>query len=266
MELVSTGSFFTQIFDFKILENNKMTKMNTLVLLMGLCMSTLSQANFGLIQDSDGHVNVREQASVQAKILGKLNNGEVVSWLEDDESANRFRFISASFPQQAGYVHDSRINPFQGFQKWSLKQSDASSAGYVLGQNHIRFKAQKAQFKAQDFKLAGQTQGASLYRNKPFWGTDGELPTGQLQLAQIDVNFNGQKIAIPAQDLQAYFIPVTPMSAGGLQDFAEAEIYSKGTDLYILNTLASGGAAQYTLMIHIQNGKVVKIQAWQDII
>ena len=78
------------------------------------------------------------------------------------------------------------------------------------------------------------------------------------------MQWNGNKISLSSKDLEQYFFSSTPGVKGGKQDFAEAEIYSKDKDLYIINTLATGGAAQYVLVIHIQNGKILDIRAWNE--
>lgn len=228
---------------------------------------SFAQSNhFGLIQDKDGYVNVRDQASTKSKVVDKLNNGEVVSFV-GDYAENQFSYV-LYLKDGSGYIHDSRINKFKDFQKWKLQSSDMKSAGYSLGQNKVHVMTHKAQFNPSDFKKSvpkGQTELVyTHYKNKPFYGTDGVLPTGRLQFSSMDILYQGKNIHIPSQDLENYFISETPLSKGSLQDFADAEIYSKGQDLYIINPLAGGGAAQYVLMIHIQNGKVVKIQAWNE--
>lgn len=242
--------------------------MKKILLVTSLLISSISFAqsnNFGLIQDPDGFVNVRDEASTKSKVVDKLNNGEVVSFAGDSEN----QFINVLYAKHGfGYVHNSRINTFKDFQKWKLQSSNMQSASYSLGQNKVSVTTRKAQFNLSDFKKSvpkGETEIIyTHYKNKSFYGTDGTLPTGSLQLASIDISYQGKNIHIPSQDLENYFMPSTPLSKGGLQDFAEAEIYSKGQDLYFINTLAGSGAAQYVLMIHIQNGKVVKIQAWNE--
>ncbi len=243
--------------------------MKKILLVTSLLISSMSFAqsnNFGLIQDPDGYVNVRDEASTKSKVIDKLNNGAVVS-LVGDYAENQFNYVLYA-SKGFGYVHDSRINTFKDFQKWTLQSSNMQSASYSLGQNKVNIITRKVQFKQSDFKKSipkGQTEIVyTHYKNKLFYGTDGALPTGELQFSSIDILYQGNKIHIPSQDLENYFFPATPLSKGGLQDFAEAEIYSKGQDLYFINTLVGGGAAQYVLMIHIQNGKVVKVQAWNE--
>ena len=242
--------------------------MKKILLVASLFIPSLSFADsshFGLIQDSDGYVNVRDEASTKSKVVDKLNNGAVVSF--SGEAENQFSYVLYA-KDGSGYIHDSRINTFRDFQKWKLQKSNMQSASYSLGQNKVNLTTRKAQFNPSNFKKSvpkGTTSAVyTHFKNKPFYGTDGALPSGRLQFASMDILYQGKNIHIPSQDLENYFISETLLSKGGLQDFADAEIYSKGQDLYVINTLADGGAAQYVLMIHIQNGKVVKIQAWNE--
>ena len=265
IELVKTGSF--QLHNLNLKNSFKLEnimKMKKILLITSVLISPFSFANYALIQDADGEVNVRAEASAQSKIIGKLNNGEVVSIIED-LSEHHFNYvINDQLPDQTGYIYESRLNPFKGFQKWTLDRSTNFQATYRDGKNIATVSTEKAQINPKDFKFGPSPKAYQRYKNKPFFGTDGTLPTESLQLKNIEIQYNGQKFSIPAQDLQYYFLPATPLSQGGLQDFAEAEIYSKGNELYFINTLAGGGAMQYTLVIHIKNGKVLKIQAWNE--
>lgn len=85
-----------------------------------------------------------------------------------------------------------------------------------------------------------------------------------LQFEKIEVMYQGQHLVIPFEKLQPYFFPNTPLQERGLQDFAQAEIYSSGQHLYLIYSLANGGAAQYSLVIHIEDGKLKQQYAWLE--
>ena len=93
------------------------------------CLSFADSRHFGLIQDSDGYVNVRDQASTQSKVVDKLNNSAVVSF--SGEAENQFSYVLYA-NDGSGYVHDSRINKFKDFQTWKLQSSNTQNASYVL--------------------------------------------------------------------------------------------------------------------------------------
>jgi len=69
--------------------------MKKILFVASLFISSLSFAqsnNFGLIQDKDGYVNVRDEASTKSKVIDKLNNGEVVSFV-GDYAENQFSYV-----------------------------------------------------------------------------------------------------------------------------------------------------------------------------
>lgn len=102
----------------------------------------------------------------------------------------------------------------------------------------------------------------SLYKGKAFYGTDGDLPTVNfLQLNRIVVKIQEQKIIINSDQLENYFFPKDGLSSKN--ELAAFQIYQKNNDLYIINSLSSGGAAQYNIALHIKDGKLVKNSVWK---
>lgn len=232
-----------------------------------LSVATTSSANYALIQDPDGYVNVRDQASLKAKIRGKLNNGTVVYCLNNIEKETFCDATYANLKTDEGYIHKSRLNVFKDFQQWKYEKTLAHSAIYALKQNRITISVRPAQFNHQDFKMVKTKDNIplySLYKNKPFFGTDGELPnqTSMWQLSEIKIQWNGHTIVIPQSNLEQYFFPNTPLAKGSKYDHEMSEIYSLGNTLYILNDLNIGGAAHYHQIVVIEDGKVKAIQAW----
>lgn len=244
-------------------KKNEMMKIKKLLCLCPFLFCTSTYAAYGMIQDPDGYVNVRAFDSLKSKVTGKLQNGEVVSCSFDPGNAS---FCYALFDENghldSGFVHKSRLNFFNEFQKWTLKISKSNEAIYHQGQNQLHITVQSPKLSQQDFKKSAQSY--THYKNKTFFGTDGELPVPDkfYQLAEIKLSYNGKTIIIPKQDLEQYFFPNKPLAVGGLQDHQISEIYSKGTDVYIFNRLSNGGAAQYTLFLHIRDGKLIKKSAW----
>lgn len=236
-------------------------------ILTGLCLviSTQSFANYGLIQDKDGYVNVRDQASLNSKVSAKLNNGEVVSCSFDQGDASFcYALYDVNGHINSGFIYKSRVNFFQGFKKWKFMKSVSNEAMYNDGKNQIFIVARSPQLSNRDFKKSAQSY--THYKKKPFFGTDGELPSqdGMYQLGEIKVTYNDKTTIIPKQKLEQYFFPNKPLAKGDLKDHEMSEIYSKGKDLYIFNRLSNGGAAQYTLFLHIRDGKLIKQSAWSE--
>lgn len=232
-----------------------------------LCITSCSFAQYGLIQDPDGYVNVRAQPSLAAEVIAKLKNNDVVYC--HDVSVKAFCGASSSQLQGAGYIHQSRINFFKNFTRWKAEKTISGTAIYRFNQNQVSIAVCPAQFNIADFKSSKPNQQAhefDLYKNKAFYGTDGEIPhqQGMYQLAEIKINFNGKHITIPQAQLEPYFFPNSPLGHNTQNDHEMATILSKDDQLYILLDLNTGGAGQYHLNVHIEQGKVKTLQAWRE--
>lgn len=243
-------------------------KIKKLLCVLPFLFFTETHADYGMIQDPDGYVNVRDQASLKAKVIAKLNNGTVVYCHPSTVKETFCHASSAELSERKGKIHNSRINYFKNYQKWRLTSQSEYMATYTYNQNKITIQVMDAKFNVADFKKEYfkkyNQYFYTKYKNKPFLGTDGGLPSedGIYQLREIKITYNGKTTIIPQQNLEQYFFPNTPLKQGGMQDYEMAEIYSKDDDLYILNALNIGGAARYNLMLHIRDGKLIKQSAW----
>ena len=242
-------------------------KIKTLFSVFALSFVSQTHADYGIIQDPDGFANVRTSDSLKSKVVDKLKNGEVVSCSFEQGERGDSSFCAALYDSNGrvdfGFIHKSRVNFFNGFQKWKFIKTISNEAIYRSGENQIRIIVQPAQITIKDFKKTEQSY--THYKNKPFFGTDGGFPEDRMyQLREIHVLYNGKTTIIPQQNLEQYFFPNTPSAKGGLNDHETAEIYSKGHDVYILNSLSNGGAAQYTMLLHIKDGKLIKQSAWSE--
>lgn len=68
-------------------------------------------ADFGFISDKDGFSNLREEATLSSQVIGKVENGEIVSCILEEETSN-FCFVNIS-NGKAGYIYKNRINFFK---------------------------------------------------------------------------------------------------------------------------------------------------------
>jgi hypothetical protein len=79
-----------------------------------LGFSIISKAqSYGIINDKDGFVNIRESKKADSRIVGKLYNDSPFSYEEDDK-ADWIRVLEGSSETEnfvGGYIHKSRIFP-----------------------------------------------------------------------------------------------------------------------------------------------------------
>ena len=169
-----------------------------------MMISSCIYADFGLIQDKDGYVNVRELADLSSKVISKQKNGEIVSCVDD--ILNNFCFINSSSGVN-GYIYNNRINRFDGYNKIKLKKYDVTTALYSNSLYTVEISAKDADLNSKNYsKSLKGSELYSLYKGKAFYGTDGDLPTANfLQLNRIVVKIQEQKIIINSDQLENYF-------------------------------------------------------------
>lgn len=131
-------------------------------------------ANYGLIQDPEGEVNIRAADSLNAKVIQKLSNGKVVNCHVELQTKNFcFALFESKSRAQDGFIHLSRINFFKNYQKWTLLKYSMTEAVYQLGANTINVSTRPALVKRADFKLATTSESSEQlfthYQNHPFW-------------------------------------------------------------------------------------------------
>ncbi|RSF40805.1 SH3 domain-containing protein [Acinetobacter baumannii] len=216
-------------------------------------------ADFGLIQDKDGYVNVRENSSLSSKVTSKLNNNEIVSCVMDEET-NNFCLVNAS-NSATGFVYKNRINNFSGYTSIKLSQYSREKVIYSDKNIIVEVYAKKA---ISDPKLYKTFKGKYKYfNNKKFFGTDGSLPDNNfLQLDKIIVKEKDNRIEISRTELEQYFFPKGGIDEGK-NELADFKIYYLNNNIFILNTFNNGGAAAYNIVLNIKNGKLVANKAWK---
>ena len=162
-----------------------------------------------------------------------------------------------------GYIYNNRINRFDGYNKIKLEKYDVKTALYRNSLYTVEISSKDADLNSKNYsKSLKGSELYSLYKGKAFYGTDGDLPTANfLQLNRIVVKIQEQKIIINSDQLENYFFPKDGLSSKN--ELADFQIYQKNNDLYIINSLSSGGAAQYNIALHIKDGKLMKNSVWK---
>lgn len=220
--------------------------------------SQISYADFALIQDRDGEVNVRATADLKAPVIAKLKNNVVVDCLLE-QASDKFCLVSAATLKDNGYVYKDRVNFFKAYHRVALSKLSTHQAIYSNKEITVSIAAQPARVDPRLFKQRG-AQG--YYNNKIFFGTDGTLPQQNFsQLQQMTIVYQSKQIKMNAAQLEQYFFPTQGLTAKG--ELADFQIYYLDKDIYILNTFNQGGAAAYHFVLHFKEGKLVDQQAWK---
>jgi hypothetical protein len=196
-----------------------------------------------LVDDPDGYTNVRDSASLKAKVVGRVPSGGVVfgwdppanGWLqfENDESTTG----------DSRFIHASRLKSVKRWKQIPVTDTKNPDRG-ALRHAGFEVRVTAAPFVAADHKITQTAENQPLIDGKTFWGADGGLPRRSLS---VTVNLNGKAIEIPKADFQDLYEPnmetivlLTP---------------SQPTERALIVMSNSDGAGGYSVVWAFENGK-----------
>lgn len=215
-------------------------------------MQNTSYAQFAIINDADGFVNVRDAPNKSGKVIGKIYEGSIffTLWADEDTSWTTFDCLEKGC-ERAGYVHKSRVKYLSSFSNVPNIQNEEMKSVYrkdsiqvSITLSKFNLKANKIDTPGEDFKI----NGADV------WGADAySKPETQFKLVEIKIGEH--KIIIPQEGLQNVFIPFYPKNRN---NFSSQVTYDKKSDtLYIINAIGDAGLS-YELLWIIEKGEYKK--------
>lgn len=151
-----------------------------------------------LVEDPDGHTNVRSGTSASAAVVGRILSGSVV--VVDPEPRGGFhRIFEETTPAGEKYMHGSRLKPVTGW----------NQIAPVGATGRLKHRGFEAQVKGTPLSPAGHkvtrtTSGLALVNGKAPWGQDGGVPQHQLTLT---VSIGGQPVALPPDAIDNLYEP-----------------------------------------------------------
>ncbi|GAB1858356.1 hypothetical protein MHTCC0001_31930 [Flavobacteriaceae bacterium MHTCC 0001] len=149
-------------------------------------------AQFAIIKDKDGFTNVRLEPESSAKVIYKLKSNEVFAYAQEDYyynidwiqvwiSKNQFSIDCGGLGRLSGYIHRSRIQPFN-----KLK-------AYI--ENNLTFELKTISFDENNHVI-DYTNGYVIAINGLHpWGADGKIP--RTVVDRIIIKIDDQDIKIP---------------------------------------------------------------------
>ena len=243
--------------------------MRYLATVLFLC-STLTHAapqnGFALVHDTDGHTNLRERPDLKAKVLAKIPDGtplECIEELSENKSDFCFAKLQQANADDSGFIHYSRLI-FPASDKNFVRLREQSGRDDTLtlsgsGQK-VHIVARRIHPKRSDFSgISKNKYTARLYRGKPFYGTDYDIPKSVFALERITLN--GQ--AVPAAELQGLFSPDFASTARGSNVYQGWEAYYRRSDktLYLFGRQGSDGDP-FGVCFIFKDGKFQRRYLW----
>lgn len=222
--------------------------------------------DYVIVADKDGFVNVRQSESLNSKIVGTLPN-HTPFYCEHPEG----RYCEMANSDLSGYVHKSRLrflNNDKDFKPFTLTQYSPVKAQLNNAYAKINIQVAQKQLNPKDFK-------EGLYKGKPFFGTDGDLPaeydshsnviTQKFYTAHffdaITLTINNKAISVPKSEFTDLFIPDLFVQEDVVFGRVSAYINPKDNHAYLF-LIQSDGAGTYTVGFEFRKGNYYKKYVW----
>lgn len=201
-------------------------------------------AQFAIIKDNDGYVNVRNEAQKGNNISDKLDNGFVIYGFQPDNNWVGIDY-SKNNKDRSGYVYKDRIKYVSEFTKIPLIKE--TSAKIVFHKDSLNIIIESKKFDSKTAKLAYLKNDKSILEKingKKIFGTDGNIPRTTYKL--ITVTIGNKMIDFPKNAFEDLFEP----------NFSYMEInYDKKNDILYIASSNGEGAGGYEILWVIEKGK-----------
>ncbi|CAD0007434.1 SH3 domain-containing protein [Flavobacterium chungangense] len=201
-------------------------------------------AQYAIIKDNDGYVNVRNEAKKGNNISDKLENGFVVYGFQPDNNWVGIDY-SKNNKDRSGYVYKDRIKYLSEFTKIPLIKETPSKVIFQKDSLNIILESKK--FDPKTAQLAYLKNDKSILEKingKKIWGADGNIPRTTYKL--ITVTIGNKTIDFPKHVFDDLFEP----------SFSDTEInYDKKEDILYISSMNGDGAGGYVILWIIEKGK-----------
>lgn len=216
-----------------------MNKLITLLLLTSYSVF----AQFGVINDPDGYVNVRSKPEKGNNINAKLKNGDVVYFFENEGNWTAIDFYNDT-KDVSGYIYSDRIKSISDYKNIPIVSSQSKNA--ILQSGEIKITLTEKEFDPKKHKIGylKDTPLVTSIDGKPVYGKDGDMPTQEYN--SVIIEFGAQKIILPKEALANLFEPTL--------EYTIANYDSKNDILYI-QSANSDGSGGYIIIWTIKNKK-----------
>jgi hypothetical protein len=236
------GADFDTFTSIKIIQ-----KMKKILFFVSLFMTCFAQAQFGIVQDKDGYVNVRDEQSTSSKIVGKLNSNTIIPiFNEENEGLKNSNWLLVEYQAEAsGYIYKDRIKKIEDFETIKPIKSSSNSIEFSISDYKIQLETQK--FNPKNHIITKEGELIHSIDGKDFYGSDGVLP--QIEFKSFKLFFKGQEIIIPKDDYtNLYNLTLSEMKL----------TYNKALNQYYLFGTFSDGAGVFDTIWVLENGKLIK--------
>ncbi len=206
--------------------------------------SNISFAQFAIISDRDGFVNIRKEAKTGNNISDQLNNGFVVYCFEPEKNWINIDY-SKNNKDRNGYLYKDRVHYLSEFTKIPLIKETRSQV--IFKKDGIDINIESKNFESNSAKLTFLKNDKSILKKingKDFWGTDGGIPKRTYK--NITLVIDNKTIELPKNAFDDLFEPNL---------FNTKINFDKKNNILYITSSNSDGAGGYEIVWIIEKGK-----------
>ena len=209
-----------------------------------ICCCLHSSAQFAIVTDNDGYVNVREDADIKSKIINKLNTGHLIYCFENKGNWTNIDY-TLNNKECNGYIYKDKYNPIDDYINIPVYKQTENKV--VLKKDSISITLTSASFdkKKHHFKyLKDYPDQINLIDNKKYWGKDGGMPSSQYE--KIVISHGKKTNTVPFAALQGLYEP---------NMFSPTATFDYVNDVIYIQSMNSDGAGSYEVIWRIEKGE-----------
>lgn len=223
--------------------------------LLLLLMVNKVSAQFAIVNDKDGYVNVREAGDITSKVVDKLANQWLVIYGPEEKE-----WVSIEYNKggklKSGYVHASRLvftTDIAGIK--SLREIKRSGRQSVYKLDSVRVTVTIGPFAVKQHRItyieSEPPCNVEKIDGKYYWGKDSEIPDTEYK--SIEVQWGGHTALMPAAGLSGVFQP---------DDALVDAWYDKAANRLYMEIVNGDGAGAYNCIWLWENGKYIDRLVW----
>ena len=213
--------------------------------------SVLLAEGFGIIDDPDGWVNVRKAATTRSEVVARIDSGDMV-WLSEEAANDWVKVVYLKGKEKVetvGFIHGSRIKRLDAMVEIPAVSTDKKRIEFSRGS--IKVQVQSREFDPDQHTFtrgdeSGNGDWIRLIDGKPFWGTDGGVPTTAFR--SITASLGKTVMTVPEEAFRDLFEPY--LDEEWMYVLADPE-----TDAFYLVSENSDGAGAYMAVFRFEKGK-----------
>lgn len=194
-----------------------------------------------VVEDKDGHVNVREKPSADSKVIGKVVTGGVVAVSGEPENTGDWSPVFTDVGKDGvAFIHGSRLKSVKTWAQAAGKEEGKAAAAALGG---FKIRVAEGEFKAAEHKLGRKEGLLETIDGHEVHGTDGEVPSRTLTLS---ATLDGKPVTLPAEATRDLYQPnldslIVLAPAGKQGQALVAMMNSDGAGAYCVVWAFSGG-------------------------